>query len=209
MVKPVTPADVVWTYSGVRPLFDDGDDNPSAVTRDYHLEVDGARRATAPAALGVRRQDHDLPAAGRARAARISRPTIPHMGVRLDRRRGRWPTASWPTRRPSRRRSTRFVDGAASVKPGLPKELVRVLARRHGSGLDDLLEDVKTVADLGRHFGGHLYEVEVRYLMRDEWAVEAEDVLWRRTKEGLHMTEAERDGLRALDGRAAAQLYIT
>ena len=42
MAKPVRPADVVWTYSGVRPLFDDGDDNPSAVTRDYHLEVDGA-----------------------------------------------------------------------------------------------------------------------------------------------------------------------
>ena len=66
---------------------------------------------------------------------------------------------------------------------------MRVLARRHGSGLDDLLEGVKTVADLGRHFGGHLYEIEVRYLMRDEWAVEADDVLWRRTKEGLHMTE--------------------
>ena len=61
------------------------------------------------------------------------------------------------------------------------------------SGIDDLLDGVKTVADLGQHFGGHLYEVEVRYLMRDEWAVEAEDVLWRRTKEGLHMTEAERE----------------
>ena len=46
MVKQVTPADVVWTYSGVRPLFDDGDDNPSAVTRDYHLEVDGTPRAS-------------------------------------------------------------------------------------------------------------------------------------------------------------------
>jgi len=79
------------------------------------------------------------------------------------------------------------------VKPGLPKELVRVLARRHGVGIDDLLTDVQTVADLGQHFGGYLYEVEVRYLVRDEWAVEAEDVLWRRTKEGLHMTQAERE----------------
>ena len=49
------------------------------------------------------------------------------------------------------------------------------------------------MADLGRHFGGHLYEVEVRYLMREEWAVEPDDVLWRRTKEGLHMTPAERE----------------
>ena len=87
----------------------------------------------------------------------------------------------------------RFVASAAVVKPGLPKELLRVLARRHGSGLDDVLEGVKTVADLGRHFGGYLYETEVRYLMRDEWAFEANDVLWRRTKEGLHMTAAERE----------------
>ena len=86
-----------------------------------------------------------------------------------------------------------FVASACVVKPGLPKELVRVLARRHGIGIDDLLTDVKTVADLGQHFGGHLYEAEVRYLVRDEWAVEAEDVLWRRTKEGLHMTQAERE----------------
>ena len=77
-------------------------------------------------------------------------------------------------------------------RSGLPRELVRVLCRRHGSGLDELLEDVTTVADLGRHFGGYLYETEVRYLMRDEWAVEPDDVLWRRTKEGLHMTAAER-----------------
>ncbi len=86
----------------------------------------------------------------------------------------------------------RFVAGAQAVKPLLPPQLMRVLARRHGTGLDDLLEGVKTVGDLGQHFGGHLYEVEVRYLMRREWAVEADDVLWRRTKEGLHMTAGQR-----------------
>ncbi len=86
----------------------------------------------------------------------------------------------------------RFVDGAAQAKPGLPPDLVRVLARRHGTALDELLEGVRTLADLGRHFGGHLYEHEVRYLMREEWAVEADDVLWRRSKEGLHMTADQR-----------------
>jgi glycerol-3-phosphate dehydrogenase len=96
----------------------------------------------------------------------------------------------------------RYLDSAATVKSGLPKDLVRVLAHRHGSGLDDLLQGVKTVADLGRHFGGYLYETEVRYLMSDEWAVEPDDVLWRRTKEGLHMTEAER---MAFAGWMAAQ----
>ena len=64
------------------------------------------------------------------------------------------------------------------------------------------------MADLGQHFGGHLYEIEVRYLVRDEWAVEAEDVLWRRTKEGLHMTQAEREQLRALACRTSAKLCL-
>ncbi|HKV16329.1 MAG TPA: glycerol-3-phosphate dehydrogenase C-terminal domain-containing protein, partial [Reyranella sp.] len=86
----------------------------------------------------------------------------------------------------------RFAKGASAVKPGLPADLIRVLARRHGTGIDDLLEGVKTPADLGRHFGSHLYEAEVRYLMREEWAVEPDDVLWRRTKEGLVLTADQR-----------------
>lgn len=190
MAKPVRPADVVWTYSGVRPLFDDGDDNPSAVTRDYHLEVD-APHDTAPL-LSVfggklttyrRLAEHALKDLARF---------YPQMG-------GPW-TAGKPLAdgemadAPTFEEAfDRFVAGAATAKPGLPKELVRILARRHGSGIDDVLENVNSVADLGRPFGGHLYEAEVRYLMREEWAVEPEDVLWRRTKEGLHMTPAQRD----------------
>ena len=190
MQKPVTPEDVVWTYSGVRPLFDDGDDDPSAVTRDYHLEVD-APHGTAPL-LSVfggkittyrRLAEHAL--------ADLS-SYYPHMGNVWTATRPVFDgeMADAPTFEEA---FDRFVEGAAANKPGLPKELVRILARRHGSGLDELLEHVRTVADLGRHFGGHLYEIEARYLIRDEWAVQAEDVLWRRTKEGLHMTQAERD----------------
>jgi glycerol-3-phosphate dehydrogenase len=190
MVKPVRPTDVVWTYSGVRPLFDDGDDDPSAVTRDYHLEVDGAV-GTAPllSVFGGKITTYRRLA---EHALRDLAPHYPHMGVEWTATRAvaDGELADAPTVEEA---FDTFVASACTVKPGLPKELVRVLARRHGVGIDDLLTDVKTVADLGQHFGGHLYEVEVRYLVRDEWAVEAEDVLWRRTKEGLHMTEAERD----------------
>ena len=195
MVKQVTPADVVWTYSGVRPLFDDGDDNPSAVTRDYHLEVDGTPRTSSASGVAPllsvfggkittyrRLAEHAL---------KDLAPYYPNMGLPWTATRAvaDGELADAPTFEEA---FDTYVASAASVKPGLPKALVRVLCRRHGSGLDELLEDVKTVADLGRHFGGCLYETEVRYLMRDEWAVEPEDVLWRRTKEGLHMTEAER-----------------
>jgi glycerol-3-phosphate dehydrogenase len=191
MAKPVRPQDVVWTYSGVRPLFDDGDDNPSKVTRDYHLEVDGSPQGKAPilSVFGGKITTYRRLA---EHALRDLQPYFPRMG-------GPWTDgravydgemADAPTFEEA---FDRFVDGAVAIKPGLPKELVRILARRHGSGLDDLLENVRTVADLGRHFGGSLYEVEVRHLVRDEWAVDAEDVLWRRTKEGLHMTAEERE----------------
>jgi glycerol-3-phosphate dehydrogenase len=190
MAKPVTPADVVWTYSGVRPLFDDGDDDPSAVTRDYHLEVDGKVGHTAPllSVFGGKITTYRRLA---EHALKDLAPYYPHMGVpwTTTRALADGELADAPTFEEA---FDRFVDGAAAVKPGLPKELLRVLARRHGSAIDDLLHGVKTMADLGRHFGGYLYESEVHHLMRDEWAVEPDDVLWRRTKEGLHMSAAER-----------------
>ncbi|MBS0521545.1 MAG: glycerol-3-phosphate dehydrogenase [Proteobacteria bacterium] len=189
MAKPVTPADVVWTYSGVRPLFDDGDDDPSAVTRDYHLEID-APEGGAPilSVFGGKITTYRRLA---EHALEDLRRFYPAMG-------GAWTAhkplvdgeiADAPTFELA---FDRFVDGACATKPGLPRDLMRVLARRHGTGLDNLLEGVKAVSDLGHCFGGHLYETEVRYLMREEWAVEPDDILWRRTKEGLHMTVAQR-----------------
>jgi glycerol-3-phosphate dehydrogenase len=189
MAKPVKPADVVWTYSGVRPLFDDGEDDPSAVTRDYHLEVEAPHgRAPLLSVFGGKITTYRKLA---EHALRDLGPYYPGMG-------GPW-TAEKPLADGEfadaatfEQAFDQFVAGAQAVKPHLPKDLVRVLARRHGAALDELLEHVKTQGDLGRHFGGHLYETEVRYLMREEWAVEPDDVLWRRTKEGLHMTADQR-----------------
>jgi glycerol-3-phosphate dehydrogenase len=190
MARPVRPEDVVWTYSGVRPLFDDGDDNPSEVTRDYHLEIDGAAdKAPILSVFGGKITTYRRLA---EHALKDLSPFFPHMGAPWTAERALFDgeLADAPT---FERAFDLFVDGAAASRPGLPKDLVRVLSRRHGTGLDDLLGDAGTVADLGRHFGGSLYEAEVRHLIRDEWAVDAEDVLWRRTKEGLHMTEGERE----------------
>ncbi|WP_428667108.1 glycerol-3-phosphate dehydrogenase [Reyranella sp.] len=189
MAKPVRPEDVVWTYSGVRPLFDDGDDNPSAVTRDYHLEVD-APDGAAPllSVFGGKITTYRRLA---EHALEDLRKFYPQMA-------GAWTgakaladgeLADAPT---FEQAFDRFVAGAAQAKPGLPPDLVRVLARRHGTAFDELMEGIRTVGDLGRHFGGHLYEHEVRYLMREEWAAEPDDVLWRRSKEGLHMTAEQR-----------------
>ncbi|MFO1079958.1 MAG: glycerol-3-phosphate dehydrogenase [Reyranellaceae bacterium] len=193
MAKTVTPADVVWTWSGVRPLFDDGDDDPSAVTRDYHLEVDGAPGSGGKAPLlsvfGGKITTYRRLA---EHALNDLAPWYPHMGVPWTDSRA-LADGEFADADSFEDAFERFFEGACSVKRTLPPDLIRVLAHRHGTGIHDLLDHVRTVEDLGRHFGGYLYEAEVRYLVREEWALEADDVLWRRTKEGLHMTQAERD----------------
>ena len=204
MAKQVSPADVVWTYSGVRPLFDDGDDDPSAVTRDYYLEIDSPGGA-APvlSVFGGKITTYRRLA---EHALADLKPFFPAMA-------GAWTAhkalidgefADAPT---FDQAFDRFVDGVCQLRPGLPRELVRVLVRRHGTGVDDLLSEVRNTAGLGRHFGGYLYEREVRYLVAEEWAMSADDVLWRRTKEGLHMQPAEREAFG--DWFAAQRLNFT
>ena len=85
-----------------------------------------------------------------------------------------------------------FVSELARDYPALDLVWLRQLARRHGSRAKLLLGATKTRAELGQDFGAGLYAIEIDWLRREEWAVEAEDVLWRRTKCGLHMSEAQR-----------------
>ncbi len=208
MAKPVRPEDVVWTYSGVRPLFDDGDDNP--LEGDARLSPRGRRRASSKAPIlsvfGGKITTYRRLA---EHALRDLAALLPAHGRALDRQ----PRAVYdgemadaPT---FEKAFDQFVDGAATSKPGLPKDLVRILARRHGSGLEDLLENVKTVADLGRHFGGSALRGRGppsgarRMGGRGRGRAVAPD-------QGRPAHDAGRTrGLRRLAGRAAAQLYIT
>jgi glycerol-3-phosphate dehydrogenase len=80
--------------------------------------------------------------------------------------------------------------------PGLPADWVSAIARRHGACAEIVLGDARGAQDLGTHFGATLTARELDYLVRHEWAREADDVLWRRTKAGLHMSEAQREAVR-------------
>jgi glycerol-3-phosphate dehydrogenase len=91
------------------------------------------------------------------------------------------------------------VEALVRERPGLASEWLRGLARRHGSLAAQILGMAQSPEDLGRHFGGGLTAREIDYLIEREWAVNAEDVLYRRTKAGLHMTAAE---------RGAVELYL-
>jgi glycerol-3-phosphate dehydrogenase len=85
-----------------------------------------------------------------------------------------------------------FVTALSVEHPGLPRDLVQHYARLYGTRARDLLGAARSPSDLGRHFGGQLYEREVAYLRDTEWAMTAADILERRTKHGLHLTAAQR-----------------
>jgi glycerol-3-phosphate dehydrogenase len=88
-----------------------------------------------------------------------------------------------------------FTRNLARRYPGMPPEWLRGLARRHGGRSERILGSAREPADLGQHYGGGLTTREVDYLVENEWAVSADDVLWRRTKAGLRVTGAARADL--------------
>jgi glycerol-3-phosphate dehydrogenase len=181
--RPVTPEQVVWSYSGVRPLYDDGSDDPSAITRDYTLVLDDAQHTPLLSVYGGKITTYrKLAEAALSRLA----PWMPHA-------RGSWTGGEalpggdlGPEGRPG------LLRGLEARYPLLPRALLDALSRRHGKLAFEILGDAQQAADLGEDFGGGLFEREARYLIEREWACDAEDILWRRTKTGLHMSPEQR-----------------
>ncbi len=187
--RPLSRADVVWSYSGVRPLYDDGEGDPSAITRDYVLKVDalpgadGLDRAPVLSIFGGKITTY------RKLAEAVLEHLAPyHAGLRPSWTRGSpLPGGDLPGR--SR---TAWQAELARRYPQMPADLLRGIAGRHGTRALDLLGDARIAADLGEAFGAGLTAREVDFLRAHEWARTAEDVLWRRTKCGLPMTPAQR-----------------
>ncbi|WP_048646249.1 glycerol-3-phosphate dehydrogenase [Nitratireductor soli] len=181
--RPVTSDDIVWTYSGVRPLFDDGASKAQEATRDYVLKTettgDGAPmlhvfggKITTYRKLAEAALDKIGDTLGAGGAPWTGAATLPG---------GDFPADGYAAQ----------VDALQRDHPFLEAAHARRLVRLYGTKARRLLGGAKSRADLGRHFGSDLYEAELHYLAREEWAVTGEDVLWRRTKRGLHMTVEE------------------
>lgn len=194
--RPFRPDEVVWSYAGVRPLFAGDDRNPSAITRDYVLDVDLAPgRAPAVNVYGGK-----ITTYRRLAETVLDRlkPAFPAMG------RPWTATATLPGGEVGPGGLAEFTATLAAERPGFEAAWLADLARRHGSLARDVLGDARGPGDLGRHFGAGLYAREVDYLIDREWAETAADVLWRRTKAGLHMGAGERDQVAAyIAGRGA------
>ena len=181
------PAEVLWRFAGVRPLYDDGSANPSELTRDYVLRLD-TDQAAAPALSVFGGKITTYRRLAEQALQRLS-PWFPGMGPAwtLD---APLPGATLP-----RGDGGRFGQRLEERFPQLPRSLLQALALRHGALAYEVLGDAATVADLGQHFGADLYAREVDYLIEQEWATRVEDVLWRRTKAGLHLDQARQDAL--------------
>ncbi|MEL6504941.1 MAG: glycerol-3-phosphate dehydrogenase [Pseudomonadota bacterium] len=177
--KPITPADVVWKYSGVRPLYDDGADSATAATRDYVLKVDHSRGAPALNVFGgkittyrclaesaLEEIEKELPDTGKPWTAGVTMPG------------GDFP-----------------VDGVDALVrqlrddfPFLHEAWALRLVRAYGTQAHSVLDGARTKEDLGRDFGATLTQAEVVWLMENEYALRADDVVWRRSKLGLRLT---------------------
>ena len=179
--------DIVHTYSGVRPLCDDESNDPSAITRDYTLTVTDEKGAlpllnvfggklTTYRKLGEAALEQLRPYYPRMQSGWTAHEPLP--GGKLD-------TEDFD----------QFLQKLRRRYNWLPADIGYQYARRYGQRSLKLLNGAKALDDLGEHFGGNLYTREVDYLVNHEWAISADDILWRRTKAGLKLNQAQRTRL--------------
>ncbi len=183
---PVTRDDIIWTYSGVRPLFDDHSRTAATVTRDFVFDYDNENGAPVLSIFGGKITTY------RVLALQAIRTLSDALDVDGDdwTRDAHLPGGDFPPDG-----FDALVDQYASRWPFVEKSVVHRLVRAYGTDTGCILENVENIADMGQPFCSGLYEIEIRWLIDREFACTAEDVLWRRTKLGLHMSGAEKQSV--------------
>jgi glycerol-3-phosphate dehydrogenase len=185
--RPVTRDDVVWSYAGVRPLYDDGASRAQEAKRDYVLTLD-ATQEEAPLLSVFGGKITTYRRLAEAAMAKLA-PHFAGLGAPWTAIAalpgGNFPWDGAPALAAELRRGYSF----------LSEPLARRLVRQYGTRARTMLGEARSMADLGRDFGAGLTEREVAWQMREEWARGSDDVLWRRTKLGLRLDAARRAAL--------------
>ncbi len=183
--RALSPEDAIWSFAGVRPLLDDGRADATALPREYRLGVDAGEDGRLPLLTVFGGKLTTYRSLAEKALERLS-PWLPGL------------PRPWTADRPLPGGDQGGLDWTAFVgdlqlrHAALPADWLAALAARHGSLADAVLDGVRGPDDLGRDFGGGLFEREVLYCLHHEWALTADDLLWRRTKAGLFMSRAER-----------------
>lgn len=186
-VSAISPADVVWTYSGVRPLYDDKAASASVATRDYVFDLagDGTEEAVLLSVYGgklttfrklaehaMEKLEHFLPEAAEGWTHDAA---LPGGDFAFEDRAG-------------------IIAQFKRDYPWMKAAVIDRLVRSYGTKVREILGNANSPLDLGQHFGGGLYAAELKHLVRHEFAQTGEDILWRRSKLGLHLgAQAEAD----------------
>lgn len=176
-------ADVVWTYSGVRPLYDDGASKAQEATRDYVLRTDG--EASQPKLINV--------FGGKITTyRRLAESMLEKIEDAIGSKGARWTAgAKLPGGDFEPEKFSDLVEEYALRFPFLEQQTVWRLVRSYGTKTLEILQGATAATDLGEDFGAGLSEREVKYLIKYEWALTAEDIVWRRSKLGLRMSKTE------------------
>ena len=194
--EAVTRDDIVWTFSGVRPLYDDGATKAQETTREYVLKLDGTKASPLVSIFGGKITTY----------RKLAEAVMEKIGTAIGAKGAEWTAGA----------ALPGGDFAVSDFPGEAAQLLRDypflgereafrLMRAYGTEARAILGAAREAPELGRRFGPSLTEREVEYLIANEWAATAEDVAWRRSKCGLAMSRAELAELDAfLQARRAA-----
>jgi D-erythritol 1-phosphate dehydrogenase len=183
-LRQLERADVIHSFSGVRPLFDDNAEDPSAVTRDYVFELndlDGALPILSVFGGKI------------TTFRRLSEHALEKLKPYFRSMSGPWTAhAVLPGGDIAAADFDAFAARLRCDYSALPRDVVDHYARLYGTRVRQLLDGARSPDDLGRHFGGALYQREAEFLQREEWASTADDILERRTKHGLHLSADQR-----------------
>jgi glycerol-3-phosphate dehydrogenase len=196
MAKKISPEDVIWSFAGLRPLYEDEEKSPSAMSRDYVLDLDGdSSIAPVLSVFGGKITTH------RALAENVVNQLGPYVA-----RKGRaWTgTSTLPGGDIEKGDLSAFTRELARRADFLPAATVQRWTRSYGTRAYEILGDARSLAELGEDFGAGLTEAEVDYLVRKEWAVTADDILRRRSKLGLFVSADDYSRLSRYLDRAMA-----
>lgn len=201
--KPISEEDIVWSFSGVRPLMDDEGTEAKKASRDYSFEVD-APNGQAPLLSVFGGKITTYRKLAEAATNAICR-YFPDAGSAWTRH-GKLPGGDFANQ-------DKLKDALRQQYHWLPEALIKRYARTYGTLVRYFLEGCSSLQDLGENFGAGLYQAEVDYLIKREWVVELDDLIWRRTKLGLVLTQQEQTRLSeylhsALSGYAAASAAL-
>jgi glycerol-3-phosphate dehydrogenase len=176
--RRIGPADVIWSYAGIRALHDDGAADPHEVTRDYHLELDEEDGAALLSVFGGK-----ITTARALAAEALEKLDVG--GLKFTR----------TTPLPGGDILPDFLAWLEQVGRWMPTDTLNRMSRAYGTRIRAIVGDARSLAELGRDLGHGLTEAEVRYLVDTEFARTADDILWRRSKLGLRFSAAETEKL--------------